>query len=320
MRLNLPSNRTEFASFPDLYDREIGPYLVNNEGLRKRAVRNGFMFGALVLAVGIIIEFIVPSSMKMFPIFIGIAGCIGTVSLHLGKARHIITEGLIGKITDQLGFNYQRKLERPEYFEPFQQLKFFSSFNREHWEDEVRGSHNGQKFIICESDLKYKTSGKNSSTRTIFHGQLLVIDYTKRFLGKTVLRRDAGLMNRFGKPGKEFQHVGLASAEFEKAYEAWSTDQVEARELLDPIVLERFQELERLFQGKGLQAAFADGKLMIAIETGDRLNIGSMFKPLEGKGRVETILKEFDVIFDLMDVALKPVEKRLSGALSVDQL
>ena len=42
------------------------------------------------------------------------------------------------------------------------------------------------------------------------------------------------------KPGKEYSHVGLASPEFEKAFEAWSTDQVEARELLDPLVLERF--------------------------------------------------------------------------------
>ena len=66
--------------------------------------------------------------------------------------------------------------------------------------------------------------------------------------------------------------------------------QVEARDLLDPIVLERFQELERLFGGKKLRAAFDDGKIMIAIETGDRLNIGTMFAPLHGPARVEAIL------------------------------
>ncbi len=232
----------------------------------------------------------------------------------------MITVGLIGKITDQLGFSYRRQMDRPSYFEKFDQLKFFSAFNREHWEDEVRGIHNGQNFTICESHLKYKTSGKNSSTRTVFHGQIMIVDYPREFLGKTVLRRDAGVMNRFGKPGKEFHQVGLVSMEFEKIYEAWSTDQVEARELLDPIVLERFQELERLFQGKVLQAAFSEGKLLIALSTGDRLNIGSMLKPLEGRGRVETILHEFDVIFDLIDVAIKPVASRLHGALSIDQL
>ena len=101
---------------------------------------------------------------------------------------------------------------------------------------------------------------------------------------------------------------------------AWSTDQVEARELLDPVVLERFQELERLFEGKGLQAAFTEGKLIIALSTGDRLNMGTMFKPLEGEDRVETIVSELDVIFDLMDVAVKRVDKKMSGAFTIDQL
>jgi hypothetical protein len=119
------------------------------------------------------------------------------------------------------------------------------------------------------------------------------------------------------KPGKGFQPVGLISSRFEKAFEAWSTDQVEARDLLDPIVLERFEELERLFGGKRLRAAFADGKLIIAIETGDRLNMGTMFKRLENKARVETVLKEFDVIFDLIDVILKRAEKPLTGAFSL---
>ena len=95
---------------------------------------------------------------------------------------------------------------------------------------------------------------------------------------------------------------------------------MEARDLLDPIVLERFLELERLFGGKKLRAAFTGGKLLVAIETGDRLNMGSMFKPLESAERIEKILKEFDVVFDLIDVLLKRVDKRLDGAFSVDQI
>ncbi|HOP20618.1 MAG TPA: DUF3137 domain-containing protein, partial [Amphiplicatus sp.] len=185
---------------------------------------------------------------------------------------------------------------------------------------EVRGAHGGANFVLCEANLKYKSSGKNSSTRTVFHGQLFVIDYPKPFMGETVLKRDIGVFNALAKPGSHFQKVGLVSSEFEKAFEAWSTDQVEARDLLDPIVLERFLELERLFGGKKLRAAFTGGKLLVAIETGDRLNMGSMFKPLESAERVETILKEFDVVFDLIDVLLKRVDKRLDGAFSVDQI
>jgi hypothetical protein len=42
-----------------------------------------------------------------------------------------------------------------------------------------------------------------------------------------------------------------------------------------------------------------------------------MFRPLENKGRVETILSEFDVIFDLIDVLLKRAEKPLASAFSL---
>jgi hypothetical protein len=92
---------------------------------------------------------------------------------------------------------------------------------------------------------------------------------------------------------------------------------VEARDLLDPLVLERFQELERLFGGKKLRAAFADGQVLIAVETGDRLNMGSRFTPLEDPARVEAILAEFAAIFDLMDALTKPVAGRLGGAFSL---
>ena len=58
----------------------------------------------------------------------------------------------------------------------------------------------------------------------------------------------------------------------------------------------------------------------MALETGDKMNVGSMFKPLPGAERVETILKEFDIIFDLVDVLVKQVDGRLSGAFSVDAI
>ena len=93
---------------------------------------------------------------------------------------------------------------------------------------------------------------------------------------------------------------------------------MEARELLDPLALERFEELDRLFEGAKLRAAFTGGKLLIAMETGDKLNMGSMFKSLDGPARVEKILHEFDLIFDLIDVLLKRVDTRLDGAFSVD--
>lgn len=314
-----PSGREEFQDFPAFFESEISPYLREKEDARQIAV----MHGGLIAIAGAVLG---GAALRFAPFGdanIQAAAVIAVIGLaaaawRVNKTRSDITSGLLERVCRKLGYAYRRDMGRPDFCAEYDRLKLFSSYNREAWEDEVRGERHGAAFTLCEAHLKYKSGGKNSSTRTVFHGQLLVIDYHKRFLGETVLRRDAGLLNRLGKPGPAFQNVGIVSPKFEKIFEAWSTDQVEARELLDPLVLERFEELDRLFDGAKLRAAFTGGKLYLALETGDKLNMGSMFTPLHGAERVERILHEFDLIYDLVDVLLKRVEGRMDGAFRVD--
>lgn len=318
MTLKTPSNRSEFAGFPAYYEAAIAPYLAQKESDRAETVTKILMLAVSSCCVILFVMAFAPfgSANTYFAALLG-AVAAGAGATMYRKARNDITHGLIERITKKFGFSYRGEMARPDYYDRFKGLKLLPEHNREAWEDEVAGEHAGAAFVICEAHLKFKSSGKNSSTRTVFHGQLFMIDYPRRFLGETVVLRDMGPLNALMRPGGGFRRVGLASAIFEKAFEAWSTDQVEARDLLDPIVLERFQELERLYGGRKLRAAFADGKILIAIETGDRLNMGSMFRPLQGADRVETILREFDVIFDLIDVLLQRVEGRIDGAFSI---
>ncbi|WDI30619.1 DUF3137 domain-containing protein [Hyphococcus flavus] len=314
-----PSSREEFHGFQSFYENDIEPYLQGKEDARQSAVMHaGLIVIASAVLIGVVLKFgpfgegNIQASIVSGMLGLAVAG------FRVNKTRGDITRGLLERVCGQLKLDYVRDISRPSYCADFDRLGLLPNFNRESWEDEVKGARNGADFVFCEAHLKYKTSGKNSSTRTVFHGQMLVIDYHKKFLGETVIKRDAGLFNRFMKPGKQFQRIGIVSQKFEKIFEAWSTDQVEARELLDPMVLERFEELDRLFNGAKLRAAFSGGKLFLALETGDKLNMGSMFKPLQGPERVEKILKEFDLIYDLIDVLLKRIDKKIDGAFSVD--
>lgn len=321
MSIEPASGREEFQGFDAFYAHEIAPYLKANEDTRQRAVLHAALI-AIAAAVGAFAGFrLGPFGDGNFQLafFIGLAGFAGA-GWRLEKTRNDITGGLLQKICLKLDFNYRLKMDRPRYCEEFDRLGLLPNYNREGWEDEVTGNRHDAGFTICEARLKYKSSGKNSSTRTVFHGQLLVIDYHKEFLGETVVKRDAGIFNRMMKPGKRFQRIGIVSSKFEKIFEAWSTDQVEARELLDPLVLERFEELDRLFGGAKLRAAFSNGKVLVALETGDKLNMGTMFKPLHGPERIAAILREFDLIFDLIDVLLKRTTGRLEGAFTVDAI
>jgi len=320
MPLTLPSSRSEFENFLTFYDEDIHPFLLSQEKARADAVRKAWRYGLFFLALSVVMFFVMPGDFKIILAFLSLFTGMIVGGAIVGKVGQKISDTLFQKITGHFGYEYRSKLDRPEYFNLFNDLSMFEAFNREHWEDEIKGVYGGRDFILCEAHLKFKISGKNSSTRTVFHGQLLSLSYPKKFLGTTVLRRDAGMMNRFRKPAKGFKPVGISSPKFEAIFEAWSTDQVEARALLDPVVLERFQELDRIFEGKGVQAAFVNGRLIMTVQTGDRLNMGSMFKSIEGKERIENIIKEFDIIFDLMDLAIKPAEGRLTGAISLDQL
>jgi len=319
--LTVPSQRAQFREFPSYYTEEIAPYLRSLEEERKSAITNIAILGGALGMLAVAVASFGPFSGAniQFAFFIAVGGAAACTWL-LNKTRTKINDGLMGRICGKLDLDYMATLSRPDYFEEFRAMKLIPSFNRESWEDEIRGEYRSIKFKLCEAHLKYKSSGKNSSTRTVFHGQLIMIDYPKAFMGKTVIKRDHGVLNRFNKPGKHFRNVGLASPVFEKAFEAWSTDQVEARDLLDPVVLERFQELDRLFKNTMLRAAFTNGELIIAIETGDKLNMGSMFEPLEKPDRVETILKELDVIFDLIDVAATRVDKPIGDQFSVEHV
>lgn len=318
--IRLPSDRQSFSGFGSFFAAELEPLLAKREIVRKRALRDAFAICVPTAIIALLIIWKLGPDLGHIIAAIAATLGFGAAAARLSKAREEITHDVLEKIATRMGFQYLRSLSRPAYCATFERLGLLPRFNIEEWEDAIAGTHDGVDFTLVETHLKYRTKGKKRQTRTVFHGQLLVIDYHQDFAGETVIKRDADLLNRFTRPDRKFQNVGLASPVFEKAFEAWSTDQVEARTLLDPIMLERFQELDRLFEGAKLRAAFSGGKLLVAMEVGDKLSIGSMFTSLRNPERMEKILKEFDLIFDLIDVASRQVTGTMQGAFSIDHV
>lgn len=317
MQITPPSRREEYRNLGAYYESEIAPYLRAEEQRRRSAVQQSAGVSVITFFVAVSAYWLAPFGEANFQVaFVAAVLGLSLAGALLSKARSAITAGLLERISSFFNFSYQRELARPPFVSAFDRLQLLPFYNRQAWEDQVTGVRQAADFVLCEAHLRKVTRGKKRRVKTVFHGQLLVIDYHKKFLGETVIKRDAGVFNRFMKPGAEFQRIGIVSSRFEKAFEAWSTDQVEARELLDPIVLERFEALDSLFNGAKFRAAFSDGKLYIALETGDKLNMGTMFKSLEDPARFEKILKEFDLIFDLIDLAVKRLEGPLDSAVS----
>lgn len=319
MSLSLPFSRDIFNGAAAFYDGQLAPLMVQAEHRRRIALRDAGAIGAVTFLAAVAGLRIGGDAGMIVAMFAGMIG-FGAAGARINRTRGEITNDLVGPLAEHLGFDYMRTRNRPDYCEPFRRFGLLRRFNRETWEDEIVGGHEGVAFSLVEAHLKYRTNGRKKKTRTVFHGQLIVIEIPQRFAGTTIIKRDAKILNALASPGREYQKVGLASSKFERIFEAWSTDQVEARMLLEPIMLERFEELDRLFDGAQFRAAFSNGKLYIALNVGDRLNMGTMFKPIDGHDRMRQLLQEFDLVFDLIDVATRRAPSRLDGPLSVDDV
>ncbi len=308
-------SRAEFKGFNAYYTKTISPFLVRKEGERiervTKAKKIGNIVGGVILAIAAFLYFRTGSVVA--GLLVGALAVLVkfvTPAAMLSKIKGETKEFLIGKICSFLGWSFTVKdFEDPD-LEIWQKNRLLPSYDRSNFEDEMRGQSHGANFILCEAHLETQHTDSDGDTnwRTAFRGILLVINFHTKFEGRTVVLRDAGIFNFKKKAG--MKRVGLADPVFEKIFEAYSTDQVEARYLLTPTFMQRLVDLETSVKGKRIHFGFIDEKLHIAIEAPNQFETGSMFKPLVNHERVETILKELSSVLDIIDGVIKPLEKR----------
>jgi hypothetical protein len=83
--------------------------------------------------------------------------------------------------------------------------------------------------------------------------------------GLTIVSREAGLLgNLVARFGSALEPVTLEDPHFEGIFEAYSTDQVDARVILTTTMLERLKALDELGHAKGFTCAFHGNHLLVA--------------------------------------------------------
>ena len=176
-------------------------------------------------------------------------------------------------------------------------------------EDHIVGKYKEIKIDLFETQLsrkvKYKDSNGNTSTRlkTVFDGIILELSMNKSFGGKTVVKKDSGTVgNWFIKKSTSLKKVKLEDPNFEKMFEVYSDDQVEARYLLTVTFMERLKKLVENFGEKSIQCCFYNNKLlmMIPIEK-DMFEPGSIYEAEDFIDDSKSLLKELSLIFSIID-------------------
>lgn len=299
-------NHPEFKGFSERYEQFVRPTLKARDAARKKAVRNSFIVGSLlamlISAVGAYLFFVLDET--LFGVMIwaaAIASMWVVFALMTDDIRSETKDRIVGAVTDHIGWTFETTVPMFDLTPYLVHYLLPKSHDRASFEDRMFGQAHGARFESVEAHLEKRSrdSDGDEKWKTVFRGQLMRIDFPTKTFGRTVVLRDKGWFN--AKTQGDMKRVGLVDPVFEKAFEAYGTDQVEARVILDPVFMQRMVDLEHSVDGKKIRFAFVDNDLFIAVETGDRYEAGSMFKPLDAPERTQKILDEIGAIYDIVD-------------------
>lgn len=148
--------------------------------------------------------------------------------------------------------------------------KILPRHDRYESEDHFIGKYKEVDIQFCEIHLEERrSSGKRTYYATVFKGLAILLTMSKkRFYGHTILDQDRGkIAEWFASRSHGLKKANMADPEFEKLFDAYTDDQVEARYIIDPIMIERLKALQEEYNGEKMVAAFYDSKMLILISS-----------------------------------------------------
>ncbi len=301
----------EFKGFSAFYEAEILPGLERDEQTRLGVISKikktmPLIAAGTLIALAVAIYFGAPFMVLAFLTGGGVMAGAGMAQYMLRTVRSDTKDNIVGNLCRFLGLAFQSEMSVAPRLGQFNELGLVTAkYDRSEFEDQISGTAHGAKFLLHEAHLEKKEgTGKNRRLVTKFRGQLLAIEFHQKFLGRTIVLRDKGWLQR--KKKGDMKRVGLVDPVFEKIFEAYGTDQVEARYLLTPTFMQRLVDLEHSVNGANIRFGFDGGLLLIAVETANRYEAGSMFEPLIETSRTQIILDEIGAIYDVIDGVMKP--------------
>ena len=301
----------DFAFFAERYRTQIQPGLAAREDTRLAAVKKQRDFGVYGVLLGAAIAALVLFFFHHpFGVVVGAMAAFGLFawgSRELNQLGRETKEMLVDPVVREFGMTYELAPAAPADIMRMRDLGLVPSWDRASFEDKLTGQRQNAPFEFFEAHLEdeRRTTDSRGNTRrewvTVFRGQCLVARFPKPFNGVTKVERDHGAMNFFAKLGQGMPKVKLEDPVFEKAFEVYGTDQIEARFILTPDFMERLLKVEKTFEGKQLRCAFQGGEMLLCVEGKNLFEPGSMYRKMDDLSRVQEMLHDFAAVFLLID-------------------
>jgi hypothetical protein len=302
--------RLDEAGYDKLYRAHIEQPLLAREAERQAGVKTYWrrlIPGSIaVVVLAVILAAAGAVQWALIGAFVGLVGAATFAHWPLSSLSDEVKHKTLTTIAQTIGCRYQTAGFDASEIPRMLDLGLLPPFDRASYEDCIEGRHLKCGFELFEGHLERKYQSKRGTHwATCFRGQIIRVVFPKKFAGVTVVRRDLGwfnFVNRFG--SGELKRVGLADPKFEREFEVYATDQVEGRELVHPVFMERLLALETKFDGKRIRCAFQAGDLLVAVEGRNRFELGSMFKPLADPARIRGMVNDVAEIMRLIDSIL----------------
>lgn len=265
------------------------------EGVRKAAVAKFWMWmgGALVaslvlaLLAGAMLNGVAAIIIFIIALVIGFA--IAYQPLH--KAGQSMKLPVLEALAERAGMTYRADQFEPPVFADAQRTIFGGWLSYAGFTDLFYGQDSeGSNFAFYEALLKRRV-GKN--TQIVFQGQCYALQRRPGGRGVTVILPDKGIFNFF-KPGAGMERVHFEGHdEFEKRFEVYSTELMEAKAMLASQVLrDQLLAARGTSWGSRLFAFITPSDAFVAISGTDRFEPGSMFRSTPGRERVRSMYGE----------------------------
>ncbi len=296
------------ADIKALMDGELGTWLSDQQSMReaaKKKAHNRWFYSAIAALPVLSFVWFSASSLGSFSLIITFFAVIGISIwgyMPIGKAKQEIKVGINSAIAREFGISYTHELEPGAEFEAAKTYGLVPSYGRDTFEDRWYGTLEGHGFDIYEAHLEERRgSGKNRRWVTVFRGAIIHMGFGRDFHSTTLLQRKGkhkkwlglgGRKDHVSFEGHRLEYVDQVHPDFEDIFEVWSDDQVEARVLIHPSYVEHLLALENAFNGDEVRALFSRGEVVLAVESGNLFESGSM-DASEDEARVAEAARQF---------------------------
>lgn len=327
---DLAARLKHLKNFQDHFGKDLEEWVKQQETRRKKSVRRMWIGVSVTLPVSTLIValldyFIFPENeffgwvdAILFGILV-LAG--GTVSAYpLIDLQDEIKSRTLEKILTYFdGLSYTEKLKKFDA-KQFSDAGLIHKFDHAEFGESFHGHHGNIEFTITEADLEEDVMRDGKKEKDyVFSGLLVSFEFPQPFHGHTVILRDKGKIgNKFENRNVPPERINLVYNKFEKMFEVYSTDQIEARTLLTPDVMEDLIELGTLAAGKRadmvnrkdktatpvkMELAFKGNALMICIESlHDFFEIGALDSPMEDTTVIAKLVRQVGLVYEIADI------------------